>query len=115
MKTVTITKELVLLDAQDIEKALSEHFNKEVTLSEVDCQLVYHFHQEIYEGMEAIFYFTVDGDRCDSVDLFFDCDLGRHYLDGTQLALDEPCLPLEQMLNFETSLFKSFDCWIVFS
>lgn len=111
MKTVTITKELVLLDAQDIEKALSDYFKKDISISEVDCQLVYHFCQEIDEGAEAIFDFTVGDDRCDSVDLFFNRDLVGHYLNGTHLSLDDPFLPVEQLLNFDTSLFKSFDSW----
>ena len=54
---------------------------------------------------------NIEDDSCDSFDLFWNDDLTGHYLDGKRLCLDEPWLPVEEIFNFDISVFKSFDSW----
>lgn len=55
--------------------------------------------------------FTIGDKSLDSFDLFWDDDISGHYLNGTKLALDELWLPTNEVFNFDTSAFKSFDSW----
>ena len=105
----TITKELNLLDIEDIEEALSTHFGKRVSVSEVTCWFVYHipFETEIPSRMDL--EFSLNGER-PFEGLFWDRDKGGHYWKGKRLALNEPWLPIEEVFNFDTAVFESFYC-----
>ncbi len=107
----TITKEFNLLDIEDIEQALSEHFDKNVSISEVSCSLVYYIPCDTEEPSGMSLDFSVDGMYCDSYELFKDPNEWGHKLNGKPLSLDENWLPVEEILNFDVSVFKSFDSY----
>lgn len=108
----TITKELNLLDVEDIEQALSKYFDREISISEVECNLAYCIPCDTDEPSGMILEFTVDDEFCDSFDVFVDKETEwSHYLNGKELSLNEPWLPVEEILNFDVSLFKSFDSY----
>ncbi len=103
----TITKELNLLDVEDIEQALSKYYDREISISEVECSLVYCIPCDTDEPSGMILEFTVDDEFCDSFDVFDE----NHYIGDKELSLNEPWLPVEEVLNFDVSLFKSFDSY----
>lgn len=105
----TITKEINLLDIEDIEQALSEHLGRKVAISEVDCTLVYCIPMDTEEPSGAYLEFRVGSDECSSFDVLYSDDEDAHYWQGKPLALDEPWLPVEEIFNFDVSAFKSFD------
>ena len=104
-----VTKELNLLDVEDIESALSDYFEKKVTISEVICTLTHFIPLDTQEPCGACLDFQIGDDSCDSFDLFYDEDLNGHYLNGKRLSLDEPWLPEEEIFAFDVSMFKSFE------
>lgn len=100
----TITKELNLLDVEDIEQALSKYFGREISISDVECCLVYCV--PIDEGPDGMYLeFTVNGEYCDSFDVFDE----DHFIGNKQLSLNEMALPVREIFNFNVSAFKSFD------
>ena len=115
MTTITITKEINLLDISDIEQAVSKHLGRTVVISEIDCTLAYCIPMDSGKAIGMYFALTIGEDFCDSFDLFFDEELDGHYLDGKQLCLDEPWHSENEIFNFDISAFKSFDSWTVYS
>lgn len=107
----TITKKLNLLEASDIEKALSEHFERPVSLSEVECSLVHCVPCDTYTAEGQYLELTVGDDDTDSFDLFWDEELNGHYLDGKQLSLDCKWADADEVFAFDTSKFKSFESY----
>ncbi len=107
----TIIKEINLIDIADIEYAVSNHLGKKVTISKIDCSLVYCIPLDSGEASGMYFELKIGEDFCDSFDLFFDDKLDGHYLNGKRLCLDEPWLPVNEIFNFDVSVFKSFDSW----
>ena len=112
----TITKEINLLDIEDIEEAVLNFIGRKIPISEIKCSLVYSVPADTGEasGMylelivdESLDYFE---NPC-SFDLFKNEDEECHYWKGKRLALDEPWLPVEEIFNFDISVFKSFDSW----
>ena len=101
----TITKELNLLDVEDIENAVSDFLGESVKISDIDCVL---FHaidtcDGFYPG-GSYFELATDEGSCDSFDLFEDDEL-----DGKPLALGETIATKEEIFNFDVSLFRSFE------
>ena len=111
----TIIKEINVLDIADIERAVSKHLERDVSISEIDCSLAYCIPMDSGEASGMYFELTIGEDFCDSLDLFYDDELKGHYLDGKQLCLDEPWLPVNEIFNFDISAFKSFRSWTDYS
>ena len=112
----TITKEINLLDIEDIEEALSIHVGKKIVISDVACSLVYCVPADTNEPSGMYLEFVVDDsldyyENPSSFDIFQNEEGNCHYWKGKQLALDEPSLPIDQIFNFDVSAFKSFDSW----
>ena len=107
----TITKKLTLLDIKDIEEAISTHLGKKVAIGDVACTLIYFVPADtgLPNGMDI--EFTVDDEIIDSFDLFYDDDADAFCLNGKELSLNELALRAEAIFNFDTSVFKSFDCY----
>ena len=104
----TITKELNLLDIDDIEQALSEHLGRKVAVSEVDCTLVYCIPMDTEEPNGAYLEFQIGDEGCSSFDVLYSDEEEAHFWQGKKLALDEPWLPVEEIFNFDVSAFNSF-------
>ncbi len=106
----TITKELNLLDIEDIEKAASEFLEREVAISDIECVMQYGSFDEDDLTPGGIFLiFTVDDEEFDSYELFVSDDDGEYRIDGKSLSLNAPWLPKEEIFNFDVSAFKSFE------
>ena len=106
----TITKELNLLDIEDIEKAASEFLEREVAISDIECVMQYGgfgFDEEDHTPGGIFLIFTVDDEEFDSYELFDDD--GEYRIDGKPLSLNAPWLPKEEIFNFDVSAFKSFE------
>ena len=110
----TIIKELNLLDIEEIEKAISSYIGhkKHISISEVNCRLVHCIPCNTEEPNGMYLDFNIDGEWVDSVDLFWDDDKKGYYLDGKLLALTETWLSPEEIFNFDTTEFKSFDTYV---
>ena len=106
----TITKELVLLDVEDIEEAVTNFLEKDETvkISQMDCTLLYNTPTDtgITDGM--CFDITVEKDLVDAFDLFWDDDSDVYICKGQAISLNEKALEPEDIFNFDTHLFKSF-------
>ena len=101
----TITKEINLLDVEDIEKAVSDYLEENVNISDIDCVL-YHVIdtcEGFYPG-GSYFELSTDDSTCDSIDLFENDEL-----DGKPLGLGESLATKEEIFNFDVSLFRSFE------
>ena len=70
----TVTKELVLLDVDDIEEAVSAYFGEKVSISEMECILTYFVPMDegIPKGM--VLDILVNKKSGDAFDLFTDND-----------------------------------------
>ena len=109
----TITKELNLLDIEDIEKAVSKSMNREVKIGEIDCTLTYCIPSDTNMPDIMLLDFEIESELLLPQDLFeenseFDC-YPNYYLDGKKLSLSEPWLPVEEIFSFDVSAFKSFE------
>lgn len=108
----TITKELNLLDREDLEKAVSEYLGREVSVSEIECTLVHCVPCDTEEPNGAYLELQIGDDSCDSYDLFWDEELDGHYLEGKRLSLDEAWADAEEIFDQDTLTtddFKSFE------
>ena len=109
----TITKEINLLDIEDVEQALTEYLGRPVTISEVRCWLTYCIPADTEKPSGAYLEFQIGEDDCYSFDVFVDKESEEaHYWNGKKLALDEPWLPVEEIFNFDVEVFRSFDSGI---
>lgn len=109
----TITKEINMLDIKDIEDALSAHTGKNISISDIECNLVYCIPLDTGKPSGMYLEFVVDENRAyydnpSSFDIFKKDDGESHYWQGKPLALDEPWLPVNEIFNFDISAFKKF-------
>ena len=105
----TIIKEINLFDIEDIEEMLSNYFNKKINISQVNCTLAYYMPFDTQEPDGMYIEFMVGGETVDTFDLFEDID---YTWKGKKVCLKEPYLPIEEIFNFDVSLFKSFEFYI---
>ena len=105
----TITKELNLLDIEDIENAVSKGLCIGVKISEISCSLEYRIPCGTMLPAGHYLAFLVGNAFCDSLNLFYDKERDGYYLDGKELSLNEPYLPVEEIFSFDVSEFKSFE------
>ena len=116
----TITKEINLLDIEDVEEALSAYIGKKISITDVECRLAYSSPMNENKPCGMYLEFIVDEntsflDGPSSFDIFNNDSEGYHYWKGKRLALEEPWLPVNEIFNFNVSVFKSFDSWTDFS
>ena len=108
----TITKEFNLLDVEDIEKALSKWFEREIKISEVDCTLIYCIPCDGSEQDGSYMEFNIGEEGVNSLFLFGDeTDYTKgEMVDGKELSYYRHCLSPKDIFNFPISRFKSFVC-----
>ena len=104
----TVTKEYHVLEKKDLEKVLSEQFDRQVTLAEVECTLQHCMPADEEAPNGAYLEFSADEDTCDSFDLFWDDDKGGHFFDGVQLALENEWPTPDELFAFDVSEFADF-------
>lgn len=98
------------LSVKELENAVAKYLGKSVAISKIACTLVYVIPASTGKPTEMHLSMTVGDKEFSSLDLmFFDKKRGGYYLNGERLALDESWLPVEQIFNFDVSMFKSFE------
>ena len=104
----TITKEYVVLEQKDIEEVVSAFIGREVSISEINCCLMYYFNVEtcMPHGMELVF--EIGGEYVDSYDVLYDKEKRVYCYNGKILSLDEDFLQPDCIFGFDTKLFKKF-------
>lgn len=110
----TIVKEINLLDIEDIEKAVSHFFGEEISIADIDCELIYHVDfdkEEPFNYDEMVLSFTYCDDDCLSSDLFWDEELDGYALNGKILWVKGEFRPVNEIFSFDVSAFNSFDSW----
>ena len=105
----TIVKEIHLLDIEDIEKAVSDYLGVPVSINEMSCSFVYHISGFDPNGMG--FNLFSKGEFVSNYDLFYDEEKKGHYLNGKRLCLDEPWLPVNEVFNFDPSVFSFYESY----
>ena len=110
MITKTITKELNLLDIEDIELALSKHYDRKISISEVKCTLVYCIPLDTCELSGSYLEFDVGDDWCESFELWYDEEENELLVNGKEPSFVRECLCQEDVFNFDVSVFKKFEC-----
>lgn len=105
----TIIKELILLDIEDVEEALSSYWGRSVSIAEVECTLTYCIPADTATPSGMYLDFR-DGDKfCDSFDLFDEDESYIFTWKDKQLSLNEAWLPVEEIFAFDVSAFKQFN------
>ena len=104
----TVKKEFHVLEKEDLERALSEQFDRPVKLSEVECTLQHCMPADEETPNGAYLEFTADEDECASFDLFWDDDKDGHFFDGVQLALEDEWPTPDELFAFDVSEFAEF-------
>ena len=97
------------LSVEDMEKAVSAYFGRPVSVSEMDCTLIYVIPAATDVPKEMHLYLEVDGQNCSSLDLFFDQKRKGYYIGDRQLALDDTWRSEEDIFGFDVALFRDFD------
>ncbi len=108
----TVTKELNLLDAEDVERSVSERLGRTIRIREMECRLNHRIPFVSGEPGGAYLVFKVGEEACDSYDLFWDKEREGHFLRGRRLSLDEAWASAADVFSFDVSGFKQFDSWI---
>ena len=107
----TIVKEIHLLDIEDIEKAVFDYLGEQVSIKDMSCSFVYYLSGFDPNGMGFTLCGNGMSDYVSSYDLFYDEEKKVHYLNGKRLILDEPWLPVNEVFNFDTSVFSFFESY----
>ena len=105
----TITKEINLLEIEDIEKAVSDYSGVQQSIADIGCTLFYHIVDGYIPNGMSFVLDDIDGEFISSYDLFYDEGKKGHFLNGKQLSLDEPWLSESEVFNFDVSAFSSFE------
>ena len=105
----TGNEQLKILSKQDIEKAVSAYLNKRVSVSEIECTLVYVIPASTGKPQEMHLSMVVDDKEFSTLDLcFFDQKKKGYYFNGQQLALNSAWQPVNRIFTFDVSEFASF-------
>lgn len=102
----TVTKELNLLDIEDIEEALCSYWGKPVSIADVECTLWYHTNIKDNHLPACMALEFVEGENWVFSDDIFTID---HTWKGKALSLSEVWLPAEEIFAFDVDAFKSFN------
>lgn len=109
MTTKTVTKELNLLEIEDIEQALSDYYDKQISLANVECTLYYCIREDTCELSDSYLRFDVGDQWCDTFDLFYDDEEAEFVVNGKIPSFSGTCLRPEEIFNFDVSAFKKFE------
>ena len=96
------------LSKADMEVAASGYLNRRVSLSDIDCTLIYVIPKSTGMPKEMHLNMAVGDQEFSSLDLFFSKSRGAYFYNGRRLALDGTCRPEEDIFSFDVSAFKSF-------
>ena len=97
------------LSKSDIEDAASKHLNRRVSISDINCTLIYVIPKSTGKPKEMHLDMSVGDTEFTSLDLFFDPKRKSYFFKDRQLALDGAWRSAEEIFGFDVSLFKEFN------
>ena len=98
-------REAEQLSVSDIESATSAFLKRRVSISDINCTLIYVIPKSTGKPKEM----SVDDTEFTSLDLFFDPKRKAYFFKDRQLALDGAWRSAEEIFGFDVSLFKEFN------
>ena len=97
------------LSIADIESAASAFLKRRVSISDINCTLIYVIPKSTGKPKEMHLDMSVGDTEFTSLDLFFDKKRKAYFFKDRQLALDGAWRSAEEIFGFDVSLFKEFN------
>jgi hypothetical protein len=101
-------REAEQLSIADIESAASAFLKRRVSISDINCTLLYVIPKSTGKPKEMHLDMSVGDTEFTSLDLFFDQQRKSYFFKDRQLALDSARRSAEEIFGFDVSLFKEF-------
>ena len=101
-------REAEQLSVSDIESAASAFLKRRVSISDINCTLIYVIPKSTGKPKEMHLDMSVGDTEFTSLDLFFDPKRKAYFFKDRQLALDGAWRSEEEIFGFDVALFKSF-------
>ena len=102
-------REAEQLSVSDIESATSAFLKRRVSISDINCTLIYVIPKSTGKPKEMHLDMSVGDTEFTSLDLFFDPKRKAYFFKDRQLALDGAWRSAEEIFGFDVSLFKEFN------
>lgn len=102
-------REAEQLSISDIESATSAFLKRRVSISDINCTLIYVIPKSTGKPKEMHLDMSVGDTEFTSLDLFFDQKRKAYFFKDRQLALDGAWRSAEEIFGFDVALFKAFD------
>ena len=102
-------REAEQLSVSDIESAASAFLKRRVSISDINCTLIYVIPKSTGTPKEMHLDMSVGDTEFTSLDLFFDSKRKTYFFKGRQLALDGAWRSAEEIFGFDVALFKRFN------
>ena len=97
------------LSKSDIEDAASNYLKRRVSVSDINCTLIYVIPKNTGKPKEMHLDMSVGDTEFTSLDLFFDPKRKAYFFKDRQLALDSAWRSVNEIFGFDVSLFKKFN------
>ena len=101
-------REAEQLSVSDIESATSAFLKRRVSISDINCALIYVIPKSTGKPKEMHLDMSVGDTEFTSLDLFFDPKRKAYFFKDRLLALDGAWRSAEEIFGFDVSLFKEF-------
>ena len=102
-------REAEQLSVSDIESAASAFLKRRVSISDINCTLIYVIPKSTGKPKEMHLDMSVGDTEFTSLNLFFDSKRKTYFFKGRQLALDGAWRSAEEIFGFDVALFKRFN------
>ena len=102
-------REAEQLSVSDIESTTSAFLKRRVSISDINCALIYVIPKSTGKPKEMHLDMSVGDTEFTSLDLFFDPKRKAYFFKDRQLALDGAWRSAEEIFGFDVSLFKEFN------
>ena len=102
-------REAEQLSVSDIESATSAFLKRRVSISDINCTLIYVIPKSTGKPKEMHLDMSVGDTEFTSLNLFFDSKRKTYFFKGRQLALDGAWRSAEEIFGFDVALFKRFN------
>ena len=97
------------MSVSDIESATAAFLKRRVSISDINCTLIYVIPKSTGKPKEMHLDMSVGDTEFTSLDLFFDQKRKAYFFKDRQLALDGAWRSAEEIFGFDVSLFKEFN------
>ena len=102
-------REAEQLSVSDIESAASAFLKRRVSISDINCTLIYVIPKSTGKPKEMHLDMSVGDTEFTSLDLFLDRQRKAYFFKGRELALNGAWRSAEEVFGFDVALFKSFN------